>query len=368
MRFFNALEDKDAFLAYHARFYIRRVVKGQSISHEEEDRLVNTLSTVGETRKLSQLVRDSKVSEDLTSTFQNRQKGLSILASPSEWNTSPIVRMTGLSMHVFSSWTYALKQCEWQLVLPPELLETCQAFTAFYKTKFNNRTLLWQWNVSAVELQTLYTKGKKYLYSLSLLQATILLQFNNESTTTFSRAEVKDKIGMNRNSEGENESVETALDRLVNARVLILTEDNYKLNLDARFKNVKVQLDRAIKAPAGNGKEKEVQKEKNDDDDVEEAIWRDRSLTIQASIVRSMKKHQTMEYQALVLETIESLKDRFRPQPKDIKRALETLLEKEYVERTKVNGTRDGYKVCCYVAIPLTTACSDSDNSTLRSV
>lgn len=54
---------------------------------------------------------------------------------------------------------------------------------------------------------------------------------------------------------------------------------------------------------------------------------------------------QTMKNQALIQEVIAQISTRFTPRVPDIKKAIDTLLEKEYIER--VEGQRDTFN---YVA------------------
>ena len=58
-----------------------------------------------------------------------------------------------------------------------------------------------------------------------------------------------------------------------------------------------------------------------------------------------MKARKTMENQALIQEVVSHISTRFTPKVLDIKRAIEALLEKEYIER--VEGTRNMF---AYVA------------------
>ena len=58
-----------------------------------------------------------------------------------------------------------------------------------------------------------------------------------------------------------------------------------------------------------------------------------------------MKARKTMKNQPLIQEVISQISQRFTPKIPDIKKAIDTLLEKEYIER--VDGTRDTF---AYVA------------------
>ena len=97
--------------------------------------------------------------------------------------------------------------------------------------------------------------------------------------------------------------------------------------------------------------------------DVLKAVDEDRKYVIQATIVRYvfppswnqyrllnicssiMKARKTMKNQALIQEVISQISQRFAPKIPDIKKAIETLLEKEYIER--VEGSKDTF---AYVA------------------
>ncbi|KAH9980008.1 Cullin family-domain-containing protein [Lactifluus volemus] len=125
------------------------------------------------------------------------------------------------------------------------------------------------------------------------------------------------------------------LQPLVKSRILISEEtDQYDLNPHFKSKKIRVNLNQPIKA--------EIKAESSD---VLKTVDEDRKYVIQATIVRIMKARKTMKNQPLIQEVASQISQRFTPKVPDIKKAIETLLEKEYIER--VEGTRDTF---AYVA------------------
>jgi cullin 3 len=108
--------------------------------------------------------------------------------------------------------------------------------------------------------------------------------------------------------------------------------DTYTLN--PTFKNNLTK----ITVPVALPKEIKVQ-EKNE---VSEKVDEDRRHMIEAAIVKVMKTRRKLEHNALVAETTKILSQKFNPDPVMIKKRIESLIEREYMERD--NEDRRYYK------------------------
>jgi len=78
-----------------------------------------------------------------------------------------------------------------------------------------------------------------------------------------------------------------------------------------------------------------TQKEQNTDAlQTRSQVDDDRKLYLQAAIVRIMKARKSIIHNLLVQEVITKSKDRFTPSISAIKRSIESLIEKSYLERS----------------------------------
>jgi len=71
-------------------------------------------------------------------------------------------------------------------------------------------------------------------------------------------------------------------------------------------------------------------------------VEEDRSIAIEAAIVRIMKARKTLKHQQLIAEVLSQLAF-FKPNPREIKKRIEALIDREYLERSTENSNSYNY-------------------------
>ncbi|KAE9389355.1 Cullin-domain-containing protein [Gymnopus androsaceus JB14] len=308
MVLFKYLEDKDVFQTFYTTKLSKRLIHGVSASDESEASMISKLKEAcgfEYTNKLQRMFTDMSLSKDLTDSFKERMS-----QNHDDMDITFSIMVLGTNF-------WPLNPPPHEFVIPAEILSTRNTL---------GRKLTWLWNYSKNELRTNYL-NQKYILMTSSYQMAVLVLYNKNDTMSLEEIFVATSIS--------KDILTQVLALLVKAKILINEEsEQYDLNPGFKSKKIRVNLNLPIKA--------EVKQESND---VLKAVDEDRKYAIQATIVRIMKARKTMKNQALIQEVISQISHRFAPKIPDIKKAIETLLEKEYIER--VDGSKDTF---AYVA------------------
>ncbi|BGP43648.1 ubiquitin ligase (cullin) of SCF [Rhodotorula kratochvilovae] len=308
MTVFKYIEDKDVFQKFYSRMLSNRLIKETSASEDAESSMIGKLKDAcgfEYTSKLQKMFQDIQTSRDTNAQFKEKMQ-----------QTHDASELTmDFQVQVLSTASWPLTAPAFQLMLPPDLLQTKDRFEKYYTNKHSGRKLSWIWQHSRNELRMLYTQQKYFLVT-STYQACILLQFNGSDS--LSHADLAAGTAL------PDDTLKPLLAMFTKARVLDLKDGNYELNLGFKSKKIRVMLNVPIKA-----------EQKQESADVMKHVDEDRKILIQATIVRIMKSRKTLKHQQLIAETIDQLKARFQPRVADVKKAIDTLLDKEYLERNE---------------------------------
>ncbi|KAF9166185.1 hypothetical protein DFQ27_009054 [Actinomortierella ambigua] len=329
MTVFKYVEDKDVFQKFYSKMLAKRLVNGTSASDDAEASMISKLKEAcgfEYTSKLQRMFTDMGLSKELNDQFRERMAQ----------NHDASDMGVDFSILVLGTASWPLQPPSTSFNLPDDLVKTYERFQKFYQDKHSGRKLNWLFHLSKADLRTNYAKASRvgYTFQVSTYQMGILLQYNNALSYTLEELQTQTNLNM--------EQLAGALGILVKAKVLLLENggnvgeprSRYELNTDFKSKKVRVNLNLPLKA-----------EQKVETEETHKTIEEDRKLLMQAAIVRIMKTRKVMKHVNLMQEVITQLQSRFKPRVPDIKKCIDVLLEKEYIER--VEGEKDLYS---YVA------------------
>ncbi|KAG8976071.1 hypothetical protein FRC05_004703 [Tulasnella sp. 425] len=302
-------QDKDVFRTFYERGLAKRLLLQKSASDALEERVINRLRDGydPEFGKGNDMFKDIALSRDLLAEYRASMR------NKNERFSAMVLK--------FSTWPFG--KYEGTIGLPPDMSEEIASFEEFYKLKHKNHKLEWNHSLGTVTLSAQFDSGSKEL-SVSLYQAVVLLLFQNESKLSY-----KDILSQSGLKPKDTILTLQSL-ALGKARVLVKRPTGKDIGDDDEFLfNVKFE-DKRRKIHIPSIQQQETVEETKQ---IEQAIDLDRQATVDAAIVRIMKGSKKLADEQLKIKTIEALRRHFVPTVQDIKKRIEHLLEREYMER-----------------------------------
>jgi cullin 2 len=193
-------------------------------------------------------------------------------------------------------------------------------FEAFYSKQFSGRKLTWLHHLSNGDVKLGYT-SKGYIINMSTTQMAVLLLFDQTDSLSFAELQETTKLA--------DDQFSRYVQSLLDAKLLLVNGES--LNHDSVISlNLKYTNKRTKFKIAGT-----VQKESPQEvEATHHAVEEDRKMYLQAAIVRIMKSRKLLKHNALIQEVLSQSKARFAPSIATIKKCIEMLIDKQYIERT----------------------------------
>ncbi|XP_064131274.1 cullin-4A isoform X2 [Loxodonta africana] len=321
MIIFRFIHGKDVFEAFYKKDLAKRLLVGKSASVDAEKSMLSKLKHecgAAFTSKLEGMFKDMELSKDIMVHFKQYMQNQS---DPGSIDLTVNI----LTMGYWPTYT------PMDVHLTPEMIKLQEVFKTFYLGKHSGRKLQWQTTLGHAVLKAEFKEGKKE-FQVSLFQTLVLLMFNEGDE--FSFEEIKVATGI------EDSELRRTLQSLAcgKARVLVKSpkgkdvEDGDKFVFNGEFKHKLFRI-----------KINQIQMKETVEEQVSttERVFQDRQYQIDAAIVRIMKMRKTLGHNLLVSELYNQLK--FPVKPGDLKKRIESLIDRDYMERDKDNPNQYHY-------------------------
>ncbi|XP_047576430.1 cullin-4A isoform X1 [Lutra lutra] len=321
MIIFRFIHGKDVFEAFYKKDLAKRLLVGKSASVDAEKSMLSKLKHecgAAFTSKLEGMFKDMELSKDIMVQFKQYMQNQS---EPGSIDLTVNI----LTMGYWPTYT------PMEVHLTPEMVKLQEVFKTFYLGKHSGRKLQWQTTLGHAVLKAEFKEGKKE-FQVSLFQTLVLLMFNEGDA--FSFEEIKMATGI------EDSELRRTLQSLAcgKARVLIKSPkgkevedgDTFTFNGDFKHKLFRIKIN-------------QIQMKETVEEQVSttERVFQDRQYQIDAAIVRIMKMRKTLGHNLLVSELYNQLK--FPVKPGDLKKRIESLIDRDYMERDKDNPNQYHY-------------------------
>ncbi|KAG6525394.1 hypothetical protein ZIOFF_015350 [Zingiber officinale] len=203
------------------------------------------------------------------------------------------------------------------------VVKCVEVFREFYQTKTKHRKLTWIYSLGTCNINGKF-EPKTMELIVTTYQAAALLLFNASDRLSYQEIMAQLNLG--------DDDVIRLLHSLSCAKYKILNKEPNTKSISSNdvfeFNSKFTDKMRRIKIPLPPVDEKKK---------VIEDVDKDRRYAIDASIVRIMKSRKVLGHQQLVMECVEQLGRMFKPDFKAIKKRIEDLITRDYLERDKDN-------------------------------
>ncbi|KAK9152548.1 hypothetical protein Sjap_000028 [Stephania japonica] len=319
MMLFRYLQEKDVFEKYYKQHLAKRLLSGKTVSDDAERSLIVKLKTecgYQFTSKLEGMFTDMKTSQDTMHGFHASQA--------TNLGDGPTLVVQVLTT---GSWpTQPSPTCN----LPTEILGVCEKFRMYYLGTHTGRRLSWQTNMGTADLKATFGKGQKHELNVSTYQMCILMLFNNadrlsykeiEQATEIPASDLKRSLQSLALIKGKNVLRKEPMSKDIGEDDAFFFNDKFT----SKFIKLKINTVNA---------QKESEPEKQE---TRQRVEEDRKPQVEAAIVRIMKSRRVLDHNNIVAEVTKQLQSRFLPNPVVIKKRIESLIEREFLERDKVD-------------------------------
>ncbi|KAK4647809.1 uncharacterized protein QC761_104610 [Podospora bellae-mahoneyi] len=339
------LSDRDLFERYYQKHLGRRLLHNKSEIHIEKELVRRMRAELGNhfTAKFEGMFKDMELSKDLSTNYKDHIRNLG----------DDDRKSTELAIHVLTTnfWpTDVMGRGVLQdgdasrsdCIFPPSIKRLQESFYKFYCQDRSGRVLTWVPSTGSADIKCFFpkvpgkesgplSKDRRYELNVSTYGMIVLMLFNdlaNDESLSFEEIQLKTNIPI-----PDLTKTLTSLSVPPKFRVLakepltksVKPTDKFSFNAQFVSKQIKIRVPVISSTSKVEGTEERKETEKKND--------QTRAHVVDAAIVRIMKQRKELSHTQLTTEVISQLSGRFKPEISLIKKRIEDLLAREYLER-----------------------------------
>ena len=358
---FRYLSDKDVFEAYYKNHLAKRLLGNKSGNEEAERAMVSLLKAecgYQFTSKLEGMFNDMRISKETAEKYRSHKKSLNNAVSNDSRDAENGGKPVDVEVSVLTT-GYWPSQNVAPCILPPAVKAAMDRFQKYYLTTYTGRKLSWQTSTGSAEIRATFppqkgsSKPRRHDLSVTTYQMCILVLFNTRDTLTLKQIREETNI--------PEEELRRHLVSLCTPKHRILRkgskgkgisgdDDTFTYNADYTSKMTRVKVPMVSMRDASSGSSGAAKGGGSSTAGASKSaglvdgsaavplsVEEDRRHLLEASIVRIMKARKVLNHNDLVAEVTKQLSGRFVPPPQFVKKRVESLIEREYLERDEAD-------------------------------
>lgn len=311
VQLFSFLTDKDYFAEIYRNQLAKRLLNQRSASDDSERLMIGKLKMccgAQFTSKMEGMLNDLTVGadhqRDFVTSLKNRQE---------ELKPDDILSNFSVNVLTMGYWpTYKAVPVN----LSPSLMKCTVVFKEYFDKKTSHRKLHWIHSLGNATVRGRFVKNHDLL--VTTLQCAALLLFNEKDEYSF------DDICTALDTPPD--TVKRIMHSLSCGKFKVLKKEPMSKTIGTTDTFI---FNSGFKSPM---RQLRIPMASLEDSHNPKRVEEDRSIAIEAAVVRIMKARKTLTHQQLVSEVISQF-NIFKPEPKLIKRRIEALIDREYLER-----------------------------------
>ncbi|KKY27975.1 putative scf ubiquitin ligase subunit [Phaeomoniella chlamydospora] len=336
------ISDKDLFETYYKKHLSKRLLMKRSASMDAERQMISKMKMKAGsqfTQKLEAMFKDMTISDDLTASYKSHVANLGDAGETSSKRIDLEVSVLTSTMWPIESMTRANQDGTARAAcnFPPAVDKLRNSFEKFYLDKHSGRALSWQANMGTADVRATFKrpngKVQRHELNVSTYAMVILLLFNDlqpGESLAFEEIQAQTNIPSHdliRNLQSLAIAPKTRVLKKEPMSKDIKPADRFFFNEEFQSQYVKIKI--GVVSSSGNKVENADERR-----ETEKRANEERGGAIEAAVVRIMKQRKELAHSQLISEVVQQLSSRFQPDIPMVKKRIESLIDREYLERT----------------------------------